>query len=398
MLEVYVAKSRGVSKEEAAKEVHDFVETIKNELLEKGIYPIEGLGLLKRDQRGSLTFTLARPEEIKTPSSKSPISMQKPPMAISSDEISDDKKDTSLEGAIPTEETEVPIKKSRKISETKVKVEKPPVTKKSTKSSKMADEVNQEPIQETVQEPIAEPKKESIPTPEPLIISSPKPILETKPTEKVFEAGEKKERIIEKETPTYIDESIADEENNRRGLSGFVYTAIIVAIIVVLVLIVKYYYLPPNVDSITDSLTTIKTQDLLKNEVEVKDKIDKPKDEIDRAYNEIDNNKAKAVETHEQLRKEEAQEESIKNNLIKNSQKTTVSGVKFYIIAGSFKNPTFAENYLTELKKSGYNPSIVVQSSGMHAVAIGFYNSREEANKAMKKFKEKLPNLWVLKK
>jgi len=408
MLEVFIAKSRGISKEEAAKDVHDFVETVKNELLEKGVFQIEGLGLLKRDQRGSLSFALTRSDENKNQaeisSPKTPISKKKPQIEnITPEEVSGDRKDFWLEADKPIEETEIPTKKTRKIGESKAKVEKLSVTKKTAQSSKIDDEAKQEPIQEIV-EPLVEakdePQKDSIPTPEPLIIATPKPIIETKPTEKALDIEDKKDKRIDYEKHTYPEEPTTDEVKKRMGLAGFVCTGIAVAVIVVLVLILKNYYFPPNVESINDNLSTSKTpENILKNKVEAKDKIDKPKDDIEKVYNELDaDKKDKPVKTQEQLKKEKAQEEAIKNNLIKNSQITSVAGNKFYIIAGCFKKPAFAEKYLNELKKSGYNPTIVIQPSGMNAVTIGSYNSREDANKAMKKFKEKLPDLWILKK
>jgi len=39
-----------------------------------------------------------------------------------------------------------------------------------------------------------------------------------------------------------------------------------------------------------------------------------------------------------------------------------------------------------------------VQPSGMNAVSLGAYNTRNEANDAVKRMKSKYPNLWILKK
>jgi len=407
LLEVYVAKSRGISKEEASKEVHNFVETVKNELLEKGIYPLEGLGVLKRDQRGSLSFSLSQPDsnnnQPETSGAKTTSIKKTPIDDVTTEESNNEKKGMSVGEIKPTEETKIPAKRGRK---PKVKIEKLTVTKEIATPSKTADETNQKSTQDILTEPIVDlkvkPEKESIlpPKPEPIVVPIPKPIIETKLAEKIVIplANDKK---VEPEKLSLPNNATNNETVKKKtGMKSFIYTGIAIAVIALLVLFIKNYYLAPKVeDSISDGLSTSKTtENIIKKEVDAKDKIDKPKDDIDKAYNELaSDKKEKAIETKELLKKEEAQEEAIKNSLIKESQSTTTTGLKFYIIAGSFKSHDFAEKFLNNLKKEGYNPAIVVQPSGMNAISIGAFSTRTEADKAMKKYKEKLSNLWILK-
>lgn len=404
MMEVYVAKSRGISKEEAAKDVHEFVETIKNELLEKGFYEVESLGSLKRDQRGSLSFSLTKVENTEQPEKASTEQLPpkkeviaEPPLEIEKN----DKQDVWLEEDKPQVEEEPKKTKTRKISGSKAKVEKLTVTKKAVKTPKIVEEIQQEPVKEAPPETIIE----SIPDTKPEVVPTPQNIAESVPEQHVTIIPE--EKIVQVEEPKYQEEKLEnpippEKEIKKKG-SGIrlIYTIIILVVVVSMFFIIRNYYFPPKIDTLNDSLTSIKKPEKIINEkIEVKDKIDKPKDDIDKTYNELANDKKK---TKEQAKKEEAQEESIKNTLIKNTQIKNTDNksnqdAKFYIIAGSFKNPSFAEKFLNEMNKSGYNASIIVQPSGMNTVAIGSYSTREEANAAMKNYKSKLPNLWILKK
>ncbi|NOU18782.1 MAG: hypothetical protein HOO91_14595 [Bacteroidales bacterium] len=401
MLEVFIAKSKGISKEEASKDVRDFIETIKNELLEKGVFPIEGLGLLKRDQRGSLSFTLLLPNEIKTQSEVSttekPVSKKKKQNEnVEPIETFDDKKDVWLEKDNPIVDNEVSEIKSLKTAVSKAQVEKLTVSKKNTKSTKITDGTEQVPTSEIVNNTYVETKIEL----EKEVALSPEPLLsqETELTEKVIEINEIKDKKVENEKIVDPNEPII-EKKKKMGFKRFIYTGIAIAVIVLLVLLIKNYYLAPDVESLNDSLSTIRTPEKDITRIDAKEKIENPKDDIDKTFNELESDKQKKqIKTKEQIKKEESQEEAIKNAVIKNNQNNAIAGIKYHIIAGSFKSRKLADKYLSELKKSGYKPTIVIQPSGMNAVTIGSYSTRGEAEKEMKKHKEKLTNLWILKK
>ncbi|GEM_PF-420540 len=400
MLEVFIAKSKAISKEEASKDVRDFVETIKNELLEKGEFPIEGLGLLKRDQRGSLSFTLLLPNEIKT---KSEVSTAEKPVSkkkIQNDNVEpietfDDKKDVWLEKDTPIVDNEISEIKSPKTAASKAKVEKLTVSKINIKSSKTDDGFLKVPASDLVNDTSVKTKIEL----EKEITLSPDPLLsqEIKVAEKVIEINEINDKKVE--TEKIVDPKSIIEKKEKMGFKRFVYTGIAIAVIILMVLLIKNYYLAPNVESLNDSLSTIKNPEKDITKINGKEKIEKPKDDIDKAFNDLESDKQKKqVKTKEQIKKEDAQEEAIKNTVIKNNQNNAIGGIKYHIIAGSFKSHKLADKYLNELKKSGYKPMIVIQPSGMNAVTIGSYSTRIDAEKEMKKYKEKLTNLWILKK
>ena len=394
MLEVYVAKKRGISKEEASKDVHEFVENLKNELLEKGSFEVDGLGHLMRDQRGSLSFSLAQADEKRVQVNKiiadEPIGMKEDPVEIiQTTDNNDEKNDVWITNDNPIDDDD--FKKPRKISGVKAKVEKLTVTKKTTKATKKVDELQQEPIQVDQAESAIEIELE------PEIIPIEETIIKAQPEEKTIEVVTKIDENLESQIPTPQKKEI----KKKNSYVGLLYTAVAIGVVVILFFIIRNYYLPPNIETANDSLSVAnKHESTINDKVETNDKVEKPKDEIDKAFIESTNDDKS---TKELLKKEKEQEDAIANTLIKNAQikhseNKTATGTKFHIIAGSFKNPDFAKKFLNELNTSGYKASIVIQPSGMNAVTIGSYATREEANEAMKGYKSKLPNLWILKK
>jgi len=419
MLEVFVAKTKGISKEDAAKEVRGFVEGIKNELLEKGSFEIEGLGWLKRDQRGSLSFSLNRSgDNINASEKESTETINNIPDVEKVSSDAEEQNDVWLTEEKTQVETEEPKKKTRKISGTKAKVEKLTVTKTSKKVKEPNEETKIEAAAEsaieTTNTTLVEPKLEPNEVNVPPIIATPK-VKEEPQTNQIKEdikpiinplVEEKGEKINYQQKENKEAKEVKEvKEVKRSNLSRFIYTFIALILVVVIVLAIKSYYFPPSIESTDENITTVQKQEKIVDDNKVI--TEEPKDDIEKAYNEATKEKENK-EIVKQKDKENAQEEAIKNTLIQNSQvknetksnsKTTASnGIKYYIIAGSFKKREFAEKYKDELSKSGYNASIVIQPSGMNAVSLGTYNTKDEASESMKKMKSKFPNLWILKK
>lgn len=415
MLEVFVAKTKGISKEEAAKEVRGFVEGIKNELLEKGSFEIEGLGWLKRDQRGSLSFSLYKSDDNTIATGKKTAETNNIPEVETTSKNAEEQIDAWLTEEKTKVDTEEPKKKTRKISGPKAKVEKLTVTKTSKKVKELKEETITEAVAESANETTNTIAVESRPETKEVqatpIIETPKVKEEPIPNQVKEEikpkinpiAKEKVEEIKNQQEVKEIKENV--KEIKRSSLSRLIYTIIAVILVVILVLTIRSYYFPPSIESVDENITTVqKTEKIIDDNIITKEV---PKDDIEKAYNEV-TKENENKENIKQKEKENAQEEAIKNTLIQNSQaknehknnsKTiTSTGVKYYIIAGSFKKLEFAEKYKDELSNSGYKTSIVVQPSGMNAVSLGTYNTKDEANEAMKKMKSKFPNLWILKK
>lgn len=417
MIEVYVAKNRGISKEEASKVVFNFVENIKNELLEKGVFEVEGLGFLNRDQRGSLTFSLSQKSEKKTAIAKDEPDIiikkeDEKPQPIVNIDRTDDKKDAWLAEDKPQSEEDAD-NKPKKIARTKATVEKLTTTKKSSKSIKKIEEPVTNEVESVKQDITIEAKSE----PTFVLDGEPEKSNEIEPNIQISTANMNEKLIeIEKNEPEvqpkqvnmpddYTVEviKVSNEEAPRKSFKGLIYTIITLGILVALFFLIRNYYFPPNIEpSNSETLNGKAPESIIKDDAEVNDKIDKPKDDIDKAYNEQAKDDKSVKE-----QKEKEQEDAIANTLIENAkekekekvkQNTTSSGIRYYVIAGSFKNVDNAKNFANNLKKLGYNAAVVIQTSGMNAVHIGSYSTRDEANNAMIEFRSKLKNLWILKK
>lgn len=414
MIEIYVAKSRGISKEEASKVVFEFVENIKNELLEKGVFEVEGLGFLNRDQRGSLTFSLSQKSE-----KKAAIAKDEPDIIIKKEtdipqqivviDHTDDKNDAWLAEDKPQSDEDAD-NKPKKIARTKAKVEKLTTTKKSTKSTKTVEEPVTNEVESVKQDIINEVKSE----PTFVLEGEPEKSIEIEPTiqvstpnmnEKLIEIEKNEPEVLSKQEPksdNYTVEVI-NVQSAKKSYKGLIYTIITLCVLVALFFLLRNYYFPPKIEtSNSEALNSKAPETIIKDDAEVKDKIEKPKDDIDKAYNQ-QSEYDKFVE--EQKEKEKKQEEAIANKLIENAkekekvkQNSISNGIRYYVIAGSFKNAENAKSFANNLKKLGYNAGVEIQTSGMNAVHIGSYATHDEASKAMNEFKSKLKNLWILKK
>ena len=95
-----------------------------------------------------------------------------------------------------------------------------------------------------------------------------------------------------------------------------------------------------------------------------------------------------------QVIQEVKQKQEIKTKV----ESKTEQKVKYYLIIGSFRDKALANKFSEEQKKLGYNTIVVTQPSGMNAVSLGSYNTKDEATKASNSYKKKFPNTWILKK
>lgn len=81
------------------------------------------------------------------------------------------------------------------------------------------------------------------------------------------------------------------------------------------------------------------------------------------------------------------------NIILKNS-----TGVKFYIISGSFKIKENAENFAKILKKKEYNPEVIyIPEEGLYAVSYYSFKSKEEALNQLSKINlHENKDAWIL--
>jgi hypothetical protein len=383
MLEVHVSKSQSISKDEAFKIVKSYVEQIKSELIDKGFYTIEGLGYLKRDARGSVTFVVGEAMGEKSESTKGK-------------KVTDPVTDTPQ---IPTAEQEKKTEKIEKPTESQPVTEKLSVTGQGKKTEDVQIETPREsPRVVAKEEPALERGSSAKETPKPTI----KPEREKPTVEKMTvsrtQMSTTSYKPTDSETHSYQKSTaeILIEQHTQKSNQWLIPVLIIaaVAVVVTFAILIKIY--------VFDQSDTEFSQDTSSPErIELKAEptkqaatgMEKPKDEIDKSFEELAS-KSDANATKE---KERAVEEQIKNELIASTKIVQNLKGNFHIVAGSFKSKANADNYSETLRKQGYASVVIEQASGMYAVTAGSYGTRADAIAALNTQKEKFPNAWLLK-
>lgn len=68
----------------------------------------------------------------------------------------------------------------------------------------------------------------------------------------------------------------------------------------------------------------------------------------------------------------------------------------YHLIVGSFRNVNYAEKFSDDMKTSGFKSRVIKQPTGMHAVTLGSFLTRQEAEDSMNVWKAQHPNIWIL--
>ena len=102
------------------------------------------------------------------------------------------------------------------------------------------------------------------------------------------------------------------------------------------------------------------------------------------------------------MAKENTQTKTTKQENVQNKKKTeiTIPGKgksnKYFIIAGSFKNPAYANSYADKMKSEGYNVEIITKEDGMNAVSIFSFESKTDALSKINELKQQNKQIWLL--
>lgn len=372
MLEDALSIHSSLSKDESAKRIKKFVEMVKEQLLNENKFPIEGLGSLYRDNRGSVHFSTKGPEE-KTTAGK----MQT-------------KSST-------TSKIEAPKQVDVVTSSAKDEVAKPTENQEKESFAAVVNEKKEE--TKTIDKPITKPAAKP---------AAKKPI--PKPN-----IPQTKHAIPKPQTPTPVKPKPAsDVEGSGTGKAILIGSLIGVSFVVLLAggwyLINKGYFSFSKsetelVDDASDSLTTenvkhpeeVVATEQAEQKGEFDSEFDKISKEMDKSTQKPDDQRSTSdvqkpsapTETRTTASAETKTAEIDKVNI-------PTSEGPYHLIVGSFRNKEYADKFSDDMKKSGYNSTVVVQSSGMHAVTLGSYSTRQDALNAMDQFKNQHPSVWLL--
>lgn len=357
MVEDALSSKMSLSKDESSKQIKLFVEDIKDQLLNKNQFVIDGLGFLYRDSRGGVHFST---KAIEKGDSKS--------------------KKVAIANPTPKAEDKKVVEKSEEKKEEKL------ATGAKTIETPVDAVVGMEVIKKDEAKPAAKPPvKKPVHKPLP---HSPKP----------------KVKIVE---PKIKPKPSGD--SGETGLGKAILIGSLIGLGVV-ILIAGGWYLVKN-DSIKfgKSKTEVseqlqvpvsKDQDrqtegtTIKETPEQKGKLDA---EFDKLSQEMDKGTKKNVAKADEnlapkvpIPAEKKDTDNLPKDLI------PTSDGPYHLIVGSFRNPEYAEKFSADMRKSGYSSTVLVQPSGMHAVTLGSYSTRQDAISAMDQFKSQHPNVWIL--
>lgn len=353
MLEDNLAKDKGITKEQAKQLILEFIESIKKDLQEKGSFELNDMGQLYVDQRGSVLFKLG------------------------------DKPKPQSEEAPPTP-----------------KAEDKPETVEDTSEEPVKEDVLQiDEAVEATEEKEEEPKEEKIKEVTPVVAS------ETVASAKVETESKEEKKEIKQEAKAETKKPTT-EPTQKKGIGGAIFRGILLGLLVVALIIGSWFLY--NKGFFTSSAQKAKVEIAQSREKKTVDKDktedakvvedeDTPLGEFDEEYNQLIEKMEKSSLQDEELPEIEPQQTKRTPSTQSNAIAIEVEreGL-FHIIAGSFRNASYAEKLSNDMSLSGFQSKVIVQPSGMHTVTLGSFPTRKEAADSMNVWKSQHPNIWIL--
>jgi nucleoid DNA-binding protein len=353
MVEDALATKSKISKDQAKEQLSNFVEMMKSELQSNKTFAISGLGSLLIDSRGSIQFstsqTPSKPASVKT--STKPSETPKPESKT---------KPANSEADNPKEERAKPQEPKPKVhSEPAAKPEKQPVVKVNEPKPKVEETVSPSPKPE-------ETKK--------VIPADPQPA-KTKPI-----------------TPT------VQKKSSNGGTGKAILIGTLIGIGFVVVAASGWYLYSKGLFSSgknSEGSQTVERVSPPQNEPQQEETKGKFEDEFEKLSAEMDQTTQEATPKANSQPQQKKISKTQPNTEPKLSLPVTQEGM-FHIVAGSFRNADYAEKFSSDMQSSGYNSKVLVQPTGMHAVTLGSFLTRQQAVDSMNVWKQKNPNIWIL--
>lgn len=343
MVEEQLATKLKLSKDQAKEKLESFIEMLKSELQSKKIFVIQGLGSLQIDSRGSIQFSTLQSASSAAKASPKPAAAPSPPEA-------------KPKPAEPKAEKPKPAKPTE------------PILPKSKEPVKKAEE------QPKAAEPKPKATEETPPPPAP--IEEPKPVAPKQP----------------KPTPM-------PKQKSSSGAGKAILFGTLIGIGVVVVAASGWYLYDKGVFSSKKKEKVVPTAERVATEPSDQQKQDQQKGKFEDEFEQLS---AEMDESNDVTRSEQTAKPAEKK--ISKSPTTTEPRLSipvtqegmFHIVAGSFRNAEYAEKFSRDMQSLGYNSKVIMQSTGMHAVTLGSFLTRQQAVDSMNVWKQKNPNIWIL--
>jgi nucleoid DNA-binding protein len=363
IVEDALASAKKLNKDLARTQLNEYIEELKNILLEHKKHDLEGLGLLFLDNRGSIQFT--------------PIDSKRPKEHQATSEVK--------KGTKPAEKPkETPKVAPKKPLPSEVKSEKEEIIK---PKSPEPLEVKEKPEVEKKSDEI---KSQEIPEPP---LSKEEPKEEDKPKVRTHTPPPGQ---LKKQEPQKVKSS----QGSRTGTGKAILMGTLIGLGLVIVLAGGWYLYSSGIldfkndkpTSTPDISETIEDKVVESDDKEglFDDEFNKLSAEMDMETTSDESSTSDAKPTEKRIIQPDSRE----------SERVTISYPQdgmFHIIAGSFRNANYAEKFSTDMKTAGFNSGVIAQPSGMHAVSLGSFLTRQEAADSMNVWKSQYPNIWLLK-
>jgi nucleoid DNA-binding protein len=377
LIEDALSKEKNINKDEAKKEILDFIEDIKSQLIDNKVYKLGDFGFLNLDHRGSIHFNQGTipSSKPKTSTSTSTSPIEPKPKSKKVDKKPDDEVHVEKEEEVKTEDIELELLEIKENEE----IEK-------------QDELAQE--KETENEKHQEPEKEKkTETPKKPTVSKSKTSVKQKLDKEIIS------KPVDENKPVLADRSSDDST----GIGKAILIGILIAFGFVIVAVGWFLIDRDHINLKRNRsekvvipikpITIDKVKDDIESSAEKKGEFD---DDFNKLSTEID--KAIVKDEPKIEAKKIAETEFPAEKPIE-KQKIIISYPQdgmFHLVVGSFRNPEYADKYSDDLKSSGYNSRVIIQPSGMHAVTVGSFPTQKEALDAMDNVKAQHPNVWLL--
>lgn len=398
MLENSLATKKKITKDKAKERIEDFIEELKNELAANKTYELPGIGLLYTDQRGSVFFkpiTAEGEEADKTakPEVTKPVIAKEPP-----------KKE---EAAKSEQKKEIPKKPVAQPDEPKVKATAKP--EEPAKIEPPKEVTPEKPMEVPVQKP--EPKAEAQE-----VVSKEEKQEEPAKAEipKMTAPIPKKVEPPVKPTSSAKPTQQKQDKAKRSGGTGrAILTGILFGLGLVVLLIGGWYLYDSGIAESTlkkvkkpakvtqtetlpeveiEEFDNIPQEDIAQEEMQTKQRAGEFDDEFNKLSQQMDKTSQSGDPKEEVSKTRISQTPKSEKTVIVPQKKEGV----YHIIVGSFRNVTYAEKLADDMNSSGYKSRVITQPSGMHAVTLGTFLARQEAEDSMNVWKLQHPNIWIL--
>jgi hypothetical protein len=360
----FVAKSENIDKVVAKKKVMEYVDLASKNLKDNSEHLIEGMGKLIKESTGKITF-----EEILGAAGKE--SKKKESKKVT--EIKEEKKPKTEEAAPSKPIISEAEKESAKIQQEK------PVEKKTAAS--VAKE-------ESMKEISAKPKEEAVVKPkvEPVVKAgaetAAKPKVEPVPKAGEETAAKPKVEPVPKPKPPYQTAEI-----RRKKKSNSQIVIWIILILIINAAIISWFLFNDEIRGLfkkQSGETVILEEETTDQDTEIKEKM----------KNMPVSGEANIEEPATDIHKQNIKEPEIAPEI--EEEPVSYSEVRYYVVAGCFRDEKNATALVKKLIKKGYNAEKFGKIGNLHAVSYSSFTDRNEAQSYLKKIRdEEEADAWI---